>query len=78
MKVMITAVNEVFFDGVADSVSVPAANGMLTILPMHMPLITPLKKGTITVREKGGIAPKEFPVNSGVMEVCRDGATIIL
>jgi F-type H+-transporting ATPase subunit epsilon len=76
MHVVIAKVDEVYFDGEADSLTAPGEGGEMTVLHGHMPLVTTLKAGTLTVRvgEKEGT----FPVLSGVMEVRRDGATVIL
>lgn len=77
MHVVITKVDEVYFDGEAESLTVPGAAGEMTVLSEHMPLITTLKEGEITVRESA-TSSKQFKVTSGVMEVRHDGATIIL
>lgn len=77
MHIVIAKVDEVFFDGEAASMTVPGAEGEMTVLGQHMPLITTLKQGSIVVRE-AGVAEKIFPIQSGVLEVRRDGATVIL
>ena len=76
MKVVIAKVDQVFFDGEADSLTLPASAGEMTVLPEHMPLITTLKEGVIVVRANGG--EQQYPINGGVLEVRRDGATVIL
>ena len=79
MKLIIAKVDEVFFDGDAESVTLPAAAGEMTVLGEHMPLITTLKRGTVTVRAEhipGGV--QYFAIESGILEVRRDGATVIL
>ena len=78
MHVVIAKVSEVYFDGEAYSLQVPGKDGEMTVLGEHMPLITTLKAGTIVLRETQGGEGKEFPVESGVLEVRRDGATVIL
>lgn len=78
MHVVIAKVDENVFTGEAQSVTVPGAEGELTVLNRHMPLITTLKKGTITVRESGDFAPRAFAIESGFLEVRRDGVTVIL
>ena len=77
MHVVIAQVSEVFFDGEAESMTVPGAEGEMTILGEHMPLITILKEGTITVRAATGEA-REFKIQGGVLEVRHDGATVVL
>jgi len=84
MHVIIAKVDENVFTGEARSVTVPGAEGELTVLNRHMPLITTLKKGTITVRlpapagDGGDSAPKVFAIEGGFLEVRRDGVTVIL
>lgn len=76
MHVVIAKVEESYFDGEADSMTLPGTDGEMTVLGEHEPLITTLKAGTIIVRTKEG--EKTFPIESGVLEVRRDGATVIL
>jgi len=76
MRVVIAKVDENLFDGEAASLTVPAADGEMTVLPEHMPVVTTLKAGTIVVRAPEG--EKQFKIESGVLEVRRDGATVIL
>jgi len=79
MKLVIAKVNEVYYDGEAQSVTLPGAAGELTVLGHHEPLITTLKEGVITVRanhlENGQIT---FSITKGLLEVRSDGATVIL
>ncbi len=77
MRVVIAKVDEVYFDGEAESLTVPGVEGEMTILGEHMPLVTTLKEGNLIVRV-GGEAEKVFPVKTGVLEVRHDGATVIL
>ncbi|MDB5224682.1 MAG: synthase subunit epsilon [Candidatus Adlerbacteria bacterium] len=77
MHVVIAKVDQVFFDGDAASVTAPGVAGVLTVLPHHEPLITTLKAGKVVVHQVG-IEPQEFDIESGVLEVRADGATIIL
>ncbi|MDP3948941.1 MAG: F0F1 ATP synthase subunit epsilon, partial [bacterium] len=76
MHIIIAKVDETYFDGEADSMTVPGTAGEMTVLPKHMPLITTLKPGSILLRN--GDEEKEFPVDGGVVEVRRDGATVVL
>jgi F-type H+-transporting ATPase subunit epsilon len=77
MKVVIAKVDEVYFDGEARSLCAPGQEGEMTILGEHMPLVTTLKPGELVVRLEDG-SEKKFPVQSGVLEVRHDGATVIL
>jgi F-type H+-transporting ATPase subunit epsilon len=76
MKLVIAKVDQVFFDGEADSLTAPGSEGEMTVFQGHMPLVTTLKEGILTVRTKD--REQQFGVLGGVMEVRRDGATVIL
>jgi F-type H+-transporting ATPase subunit epsilon len=78
MRVVIAKVNEVLFDGEAVSMTLPGAEGELTVLGEHEPLVTTLKEGVITVRVSNNDPEQTFPIVGGVLEVRRDGATVIL
>ena len=60
------------FEGEVDSVSLPTPQGEITILPNHIPLISIVVPGVITVRQKG--SEQLLAVSRGVIEV--DGRTI--
>ena len=75
MHVTIATVNEVLYDGTAQSMTVPGADGEMTLLAKHMPLITTLKEGTITLRNGD---TREFPITEGILEVGREGIVVIL
>ncbi|MBX4191872.1 hypothetical protein KW798_00050 [Candidatus Parcubacteria bacterium] len=78
MRVVIAKVDQNLFEGEAHSLTVPGAAGEMTILGEHMPLISTLKKGEITVRKTVDDKGQTFPVEGGVIEVRHDGATVIL
>jgi F-type H+-transporting ATPase subunit epsilon len=78
MHLIIAKVNETFFDGDALSVTVPGVEGEMTVLSNHEPLITTLKQGTIVVRQLAGVEPLQLPIESGMLEVRREGTTILL
>ena len=78
MHVVIAKVDEVLFEGEAHSLTVPGADGEMTVLGRHMPLITTLKPGEARVHVAAGDTPKIFPIQGGVLEVRADGATVIL
>jgi len=76
MKITIAKVDEVLFEGEAQSLTVPATAGEMTVLNHHEPFITTLKEGTATVRVNG--EEKKFEIQTGVLEVTPEGATVIL
>jgi F-type H+-transporting ATPase subunit epsilon len=77
MKLVIAKVDKVYYDGECQSVTLPGAEGELTVLGHHEPLITTLKEGRITVRVNNE-ADKIFEITKGLLEVRVDGATVIL
>lgn len=79
MHIVIAKVDEVLFEGEATSMTVPGAEGEMTLLGHHEPLISTLKPGTIVVHDARLPAGRqEFPIEGGVLEVRSDGATVIL
>ena len=63
--------------GNATSVTAPAANGYVGILPEHQPMLASLRKGKVTVRPVAGDA-LGFEVDSGVLSVDQDVVTILI
>ncbi len=78
MRIVIAKVDEVLFDGEGHSLTVPGAEGEMTILGHHEPLITTLKAGEARVHVSQDAEPKVFKIESGVLEVNSQGATVIL
>ena len=78
IHLVIAKVDEVLFDGEAYSLTVPGADGEMTVLGSHMPLITTLKPGEARVRVAPNAELQTFPIQGGILEVRSDGATVIL
>ncbi|HEY4517804.1 MAG TPA: hypothetical protein VJI74_02850 [Candidatus Paceibacterota bacterium] len=72
----ITTLSDVLFHGDAKSVTLPGVAGELTVLAKHVPLVTPLRQGTIVVRTESG--EENFPVEKGILEVSREKVTVLL
>ncbi len=72
----IARVDELLFSGDVVSVKVPGTEGEMTILANHEPLISMLKKGTITVRdnEKASI----FNIENGLLETSNGQVTVLV
>lgn len=77
MKLTISKIDQVLWSGEADAVTVPAADGEMTILSHHMPLITTLKSGKITVKTKDQ-NPQTFDISKGFLEVGKTETTILV
>jgi F-type H+-transporting ATPase subunit epsilon len=58
-----------------DSVTVPAANGEIGILPNHAPLISALKSGVLTYTRGG--ATERMVVSGGFVEVGMDRVSVL-
>jgi len=72
----IFALNKEIFFGDAESVSVPASQGRLQILPRHIPLITRLEAGNLIIEHN-----KEkdvLPIAGGILEVNRKEVVILV
>jgi len=74
---IVASVGETFFDGAALSATLPTSAGEITVLPHHEPLVTTLKEGNITVRTASE-SPKQFAVQSGVLEMSGNRAVVLL
>lgn len=77
MQVNIVKVNGIFWSGIASSLTAPGAEGVLTILPNHVPLVTALNHGRLIVKQEG----KEVftqNVDGGVLEVTGKAVTVLL
>lgn len=72
----ISRVDELLFSGEAESVTLPAEKGQMTILAHHEPIITLISSGTITVRTNE--EHKTFSIERGMCEVSNNQATILV
>ena len=59
----------------ADSVSLPASEGYVTILPRHAPLIATLGTGVLTL--KSGSRSTAYAIAGGFFEVSDDRVTVL-
>ena len=64
------------YEGDALSVTLPTADGEITVLPGHIPLIGVVIPGTMIVRGPAG-REEMFAVSRGVLEVSGDGVRIL-
>jgi len=78
MRVVIAKVDETYFDGEAVALSAPGEAGVMTVLPNHMPLVSTLKEGIISVRKDHDSPAEEFRIMGGVIEIHKGGVTVIL
>ncbi len=78
MNVLVAKVNEIIFQGDAYSVTAPGSEGVVTILGEHMPLVTVLKPGFVRIRVTKDAEVQKIETTGGVLEVTREGATVLL
>ncbi len=76
MQITVSRVDNAVFDGDALSVTVPGAEGEMTILPEHSALITPLRAGVVTVRTSAG--DETVQIERGICEVSKNQVTVLL
>lgn len=74
---VIASVGQSLFDGHAQSVTVPGAAGVMTILPHHEPIVTTLKEGSISVKDETG-SVNTYPIESGVLECANNRVVVLL
>ena len=74
---LIASVGKTHFDGPAIAATFPGVDGEFTVLAHHEPFVTTLKKGAIRVRASSE-SPKEFTIDSGVLEVSNNRAVVLL
>ena len=77
LNLNIAKVHEALYAGPVQSVTVPSADGELTLLADHEPLITPLTAGVITIKTDTG-KTKTFPIEGGTLEVSSNTATVLV
>jgi F-type H+-transporting ATPase subunit epsilon len=77
MKLTISQIDKVLYSGDAESVTVPATGGTMTILAHHMPLITTLAKGSVIVKTTEG-KTETFAVTAGFLEVGKEETVVLV
>lgn len=74
----IATASKTFFEGTAISLTVPGSEGELTILKDHQSLVSLLKPGTVTARITETGDPETFAVETGILEVHKDGVVVLV
>ncbi|PZU93279.1 MAG: F0F1 ATP synthase subunit epsilon [Chelatococcus sp.] len=75
-KFELVSPERILFSGDVVSVIVPSAEGEITVLAGHAPLVAVLKAGIVFVQTDGANG-KEFFVNGGLAEVNQTATTIL-
>ena len=61
--------------GQATSVQIPGADGDMTAMPDHAPVVTTLRPGILTVEMDGG--EQEFAVTGGFAQISSEGTSVL-
>jgi F-type H+-transporting ATPase subunit epsilon len=67
VSVQVVSPEAILFDGKASSLSVPAYDGLIGILPRHAPMLALLGRGIMTL--KTGAGQRRFKVSGGFVQV---------
>jgi F-type H+-transporting ATPase subunit epsilon len=76
MNLEIISPEKIIYKGEVDSVTLPGAMGLFTILNHHAPLISVLKKGALVY--KIGDNEKTIEINSGFAEVKQNVVSVCI
>lgn len=75
IKFKIVTPERTVFEGEIDQVSLPTADGEITVLPFHIPLISVLAAGELTIKK--GEEEIAMAVSGGIVEVRKNEMTIL-
>jgi len=79
IKLTILSLKEKIFEGEVASITLQGEQGVLTVLPSHVPLITAVQKGAIKVIGQSGDKEEYFESKEGgIFEFNNNEATILL
>lgn len=68
MRVIINTISKNVFDGEAERITIPTANGYISILDHHQPLTTIAKEGIIEI-EKTDHGIQKFQIRNALIEI---------
>ncbi len=75
LQVSVISPEQVLYEGSASSVTAPAFDGEVGILPMHAPMMTLLGTGTLKVESGQGM--RRFNVSGGFLQVVDDTVRVV-
>jgi F-type H+-transporting ATPase subunit epsilon len=76
LHVDVVSAEEEIFSGEAEFVALPGESGELGIYPLHTPLITRIRPGSVRIRLPGGVEELVF-VAGGILDVQPDMVTVL-
>ena len=75
LTLVITTPERIVYQDTVDSVSLPTIDGEITILPNHIPLVSVLKAGELTIRR--GTDTRPYAVGGGFIEIDGKKLTVL-
>lgn len=75
IKFKIVTPEKTVFESEIDQVTLPTAEGEITVLPDHIPLISVLKAGDLVIKKDG--EESDIAVSSGMIEVQKNEITVL-
>jgi F-type H+-transporting ATPase subunit epsilon len=76
LQLVVVSQNQQLLDQAVDSITVPALEGEMTILPHHIPLFTPLTAGEVVYRT--GPQTASLVVSKGFLDIGPEGSVTIM
>ncbi|OGQ21896.1 MAG: ATP synthase F1 subunit epsilon [Deltaproteobacteria bacterium RIFCSPLOWO2_02_FULL_44_10] len=77
MELKLITPHETLYEGVATAVTLPSADGEITILPGHAALLSRLKQGRMKARGTGQTLA-DVSIKKGFVEVQNDVVTVLV
>jgi F-type H+-transporting ATPase subunit epsilon len=77
IHVSVVSAEEEIFDGDAEFVALPGESGELGIYPMHTPLITRIRPGSVRIKVPGQAEDEFVFVAGGILEVQPNAVTVL-
>ena len=75
MQVQLITPENTVFSGTAQSVNVPGTLGDFGVLPGHMPFVSTIRPGVVTIESDG--QTRKVAVRGGIAEVMPDHCTVL-
>ena len=75
MQLTVITPNKIVFNEDIEELIIDTSNGQIGILPHHMPLVTAVKPGEMSLKIKGKF--RHYAVTGGFLEVNKEGVTIL-
>lgn len=81
MKLELVSLTGPKFEEAAYEVTLPTADGAITVLPGHMPLVTVATPGVVSVRRQRGDSDdkvEHFATHGGIVEISADHVRVLV